>query len=57
MLDNQLNRRNLTDKHQSYLRGMRMELEQQREGAPEGNKYASKQLPQNEGVVTNSVSL
>ncbi len=43
MIDNQLGRRNLTERQMSYLRGERYKLETQKIG---GNQYARKTDPQ-----------
>jgi hypothetical protein len=44
--------RNLTDEQKAYLRGKRYQAERKLEGAPLGNKYASKQPVQKEQVVS-----
>jgi len=43
---NQLGRRNLTEEEKSYLRGKRYEQEKKKEGAPKGNRNATKQRGQ-----------
>jgi hypothetical protein len=54
MLDNQLGRRNLTEKQMSYLRGMRMELEKQDKLA---NLKQGNSKPQNEVSEKTAVKL
>lgn len=45
-------RRNQTPEQMAYVRGKRYEAEKQEQGAPEGNRNASKQIDQNDPVVT-----
>ena len=56
ILENQLGQRNLTDVQKSFRRGELYKLLKRKQGAPEGNKNASKQLPQNGGIVLSKAS-
>jgi len=57
IINNQLGRRNLTPTNQSYLRGLQYQREKKKIGAPENNRNAEKQLPQNEEVVSTAQKL
>ena len=56
IIENQIGKRNLTDEQRSFQRGELYKLRKKKEGAPEGNRNAEKQLPQNEVVVSGKTS-
>lgn len=50
IIENQLGRRNLTPEQKLYLIGKKYKEEKKQIGAPEGNKNAQKQCPQNKDI-------